>query len=140
MSSICLYFQVHQPFRVKKYRIFDIGNDPNYFNDSSDTNLNNKKIIEKVANKSYLPANNLILKLLKKYPGFKVSYSFTGIFLEQLEKDFPDVLKSFQEIVATGRAEILSETYYHSLAFFYSRDEFESQVELHKKIIKRLFK
>ncbi len=138
MSSICLYFQVHQPQRIKKYRVFDVGNDHSYFNDDSDTNLNNKKILKKVAEKSYLPANELLLKLLKKYKEFKISYSFSGVFLEQLA-DFPEVLKSFQKLVKTGKVEVLSETYYHSLAFFYSRSEFESQVGLHKRTIKKLF-
>lgn len=139
MSSICLYFHAHQPMRIKKYRVFDMGNDHEYFNDATDGNLNNKKILEKVANKSYLPANQLLLELLKQYPQFKISYSFSGVFLEQLENYFPKVLASFKKLVKTGRVEIMSETYYHSLAFFYSRDEFESQVELHKKKIKRIF-
>ncbi len=140
MASICLYFQAHQPLRIKKYRIFDVGNDHNYFNDDGGTNLNNKKILKKVAEKSYLPANALILELLKKYPKFRVSYSFSGVFLEQLEEYAPDVLKSFQKLVRTGRVEILAETYYHSLAFFYSLTEFESQVDLHEKKIYKLFK
>jgi len=139
MSSICLYFQAHQPIRIKKYRVFDVGQDHKYFNDSSDTNLNNKKIIQKVAAKSYLPANELLLRLLGKYKEFKVSYSFSGVFLEQLEEYLPELLVSFQKLVKTKRVEILSETYYHSLAFFYSRSEFESQVDLHKKKIKEVF-
>jgi alpha-amylase len=139
MASICFYFQVHQPFRIKKYRVFDIGSDHDYFNDGSESNLNNRKIMEKVVNKSYLPANRLMLDLLEKYPNFKISYSFSGIFLDQIEHDFPEVLRSFQKLVKTGRVEILSETYYHSLAFIYSRREFKKQVEKHKKKIQRLF-
>jgi alpha-amylase len=139
MSSICLYFQVHQPLRVKKYRVFDVGNDHLYFNDDSETNLNNKKVLKKVADKSYLPANKVLLELLKKHPKFKFSISFSGIFLEQAVKFYPEVIESFQELIATKRVEILSETYYHSLAFFYAREEFESQVELHASKIKELF-
>ena len=139
MASVCLYFQVHQPHRIKNYRIFDVGNDHDYFNDSSETNLNNKKVLKKVARKSYLPANELVLELLKRHPEFKVSYSFSGVFLEQLEDYYPELLDSFRKIIDTGRAEVLSETYYHSLSFFYSRTEFESQVKLHKKKIKELF-
>lgn len=139
MPSICLYFQVHQPLRVKKYRIFDIGKDHNYFNDQGSSNLNNKNILDKVANKSYLPANELLLSLLKQNKDFKISFSFSGIFLEQLKKFNPKLLKSFKDLVKTGRVEILSETYYHSLSFFYSLAEFESQVELHKKLIWDLF-
>jgi len=139
MPSVCLYFQAHQPLRVKKYRVFDVGNDSEYFNDYSNSNLNNKKVLAKVAEKSYLPANKLLLKLLKQHPEFKISYSFSGIFLEQLEDYLPKVLRSFRKLVDTGRVEILSETYYHSLAFFYSQEEFESQVNLHDKAIRRIF-
>lgn len=139
MSSVCFYFQVHQPIRIKKYRIFDIGLNHEYFNDDSDTNLNNVKILKKVIDKAYLPTNKLMFSLLKKHPEFKISYSFSGIFLEMLEKHFPEVLKSFQDIVETGRVEVLSETYYHSLSFFYSRSDFERQVSLHRRLVKRLF-
>lgn len=139
MASVCLYFQVHQPLRVKKYRIFDVGNDHEYFNDESETDLNNKKILEKVSRKSYLPTSKVLLKLLKSYPKFKASFSFSGVLLEQLERDSPKVLKSFQDLVATKKVEVLSETYHHSLAFFYSRHEFEEQVKKHKKLIRRLF-
>ncbi|MFO7807222.1 MAG: glycoside hydrolase family 57 protein [Candidatus Moraniibacteriota bacterium] len=139
MPSICFYFQVHQPYRVKKYSFFDIGKDMDYFNDDSETDLNNKKILKKVARKSYLPANQLLLKLLKKHPDFKVSFSFSGVFLEQLEQDLPLVLKSFQDLVDTGRVEILSETYYHSLSFLFSREEFLRQTEKHQLKIKELF-
>ncbi len=139
MASVCFYFQVHQPLRVKKYKVFDIGEDDKYFNDNSDSSLNNKWIMERVARKSYLPTNQLLLELLDKYPEFKISFSLSGIFLEQIEKDFPEVLKSFQRLVDTGRAEILSETYYHSLSFLYSREEFKNQVNLHKKKVKKLF-
>ncbi|MEN9327248.1 MAG: hypothetical protein RI947_56 [Candidatus Parcubacteria bacterium] len=139
MSSICFYFQVHQPWRVKKYRIFDIGKDHDYFNDSSESNLNNKKILEKVMNKCYLPTNALLLELLKKHPEFRISFSLSGVFLEQVEQFAPKVLESFQKLVDTGRTEVLSETYYHSLSFLYSRDEFKSQVQMHKKLVKKLF-
>src|SRR6185369_4465662 len=90
--------------------------------------------------KSYLPANAVFLQLLKDIPEFKISFSLSGIFLEQIELYAPEVLKSFQKLVDTGKVEILSETYYHSLSFFYSREEFERQVDLHKKLVKRLFK
>jgi alpha-amylase len=139
MPSVCLYFQVHQPLRVKRYRVFDVGYNHDYFDDRSDTNLNNKKVLEKVCQKSYIPATELILALLKKYPTLKVAYSFSGIVLEQMSEFSPEVVSLFKKIVATGRVEILSETYYHSLAFFYSRAEFESQVALHKEKIAKLF-
>lgn len=139
MASVCLYFQVHQPYRVKKYTFFDIGRERNYFNDASLTNLNNKKIIEKVSNKCYLPANKVLMYLLSNYPEFKVSFSFSGVFLEQLEQFAPETLSSFRNLVRTGRVEILSETYYHSLSFLYSRREFHNQVLKHMKKIKELF-
>lgn len=139
MASICFYFHVHQPRRVKRYRHFSIGQDNTYFNDESGTSLDNKAIIEKVAKKCYIPATSTLLELLKKHPEFRVSFSFTGILLEQLEEFSPESLELFQKVVKTGQAEIISETYYHSLAFLYNKDEFVSQVELHSKKIKKLF-
>ncbi|MEK7587001.1 MAG: glycoside hydrolase family 57 protein [Patescibacteria group bacterium] len=139
MPSVCLYFQVHQPLRVKKYRVFDVGRDCDYFNDDSETNLNNARILRKVAEKSYLPASLIFLELLKKHPEFKISYSFSGLVLEQLEQYAPEVIEVFKKLVATGRVSILAETYYHSLAFFYSPTEFERQVKLHEKKIQSLF-
>ncbi|PCI20003.1 alpha-amylase [Candidatus Wolfebacteria bacterium] len=137
--SICPYFHVHQPLRIKKYSVFDIGSDHNYFNDQSETDLNNKRILEKVARKSYLPTNAILLELLNTHPEFKFAFSFSGLLLEQLEEHLPEVLDTFKELVATGRVEILAETYHHSLAFFYSREEFVQQVIMHEKIIKRIF-
>ncbi len=139
MPSVCFYFQVHQPYRIKKFSVFDIGNDSEYFNDDSGSSLNNKLILERVSMKSYLPTNAILLDLLKKHHGFKVSFSFSGVFLEQIEKDFPEVVESFQKLVSIGRVEILSETYYHSLSFLYSRPEFDFQVKKHAKLIKKLF-
>lgn len=139
MSAICFYFQVHQPYRIKKYRFFDIGNDNAYFNGGGVGNLNNEWVLRKVSDKCYLPANKLMLALLKRHPEFKISYSISGVALEQFETFAPEVLKSFQDLVDTGRVELLSETYYHSLAFIFSPKEFERQVEKHTEIVKRLF-
>lgn len=138
MASICFYFQVHQPYRVKRYRVFDIGHDHDYF-ETDDIQIDNAKILKKVAQKCYLPANRVFLELLKKHKELKINFSFSGVFLEQIETYYPEVLESFQELVKTGQVEILSETYYHSLSFFYSLSEFEEQVELHKKLIKKIF-
>lgn len=142
MPSVCFYFQVHQPFRLKRYRIFDIGVSEEYFNDNSQTNLNNKKILEKVATKCYLPTNKVLATLLKRYPKFAISFSFSGVLLEQLAQFHPETLNSFKELAAFGkkRVEILSETYYHSLAFLYSKKEFRAQVRLHRKKIRELFR
>ena len=139
MPAVCFYFQVHQPRRIKRYRVFDIGRDKQYFNDSGEGNLNNKRIVEKVANKCYLPTNAVMLDLLRRHPEFKISYSLSGVFLEQLEEYMPEVLRSFQDLVKTGRVEILDETYYHSLASLYSVPEFRRQVELHREKVQKLF-
>ncbi len=134
-----MYFQVHQPYRVRRYRVFDIGNNSSYFNADDNTDLNNRKVFEKVANKCYLPANKIFLELLNKHQDFKIAYSLSGVFLEQAEEFMPEVIESFKKLVATGRVEILSETYYHSLSFLYSRDEFESQIRLHRDKVNSLF-
>ena len=139
MLTVCPYFHVHQPYRVKKYRVFDIGNDNQYFNDSSETDLNNRRIIEKVANKSYRPTNAVLQELLDKHPEFRFSLSFSGTVLDQFAEYAPDVLESFQKLVSSGRVEILADTYHHSLSFFYSQPEFERQVSMHAKRVKELF-
>ncbi len=139
MKALCFYFQVHQPYRVKRYRVFDIGNDAEYFNDRSESDLNNRRILEKVARKSYIPATSLILELLRRHPQMRVSYSFSGIALEQLERYSPETIDLFRKVIDTGQAEVLGETYYHSLSFFYSPAEFERQVGKHRELIRRLF-
>jgi len=140
MSAICLYFQVHQPFRIKKYRVFDIGHDHQYFDSPEGSRLNNREVLQKVARKSYFPTNRIFLELLHRYPRLKLAYSLSGVVLEQLEAYSPETLASFQELVATGRVEILAETYYHSLSYIFSPAEFERQVKLHTQLIRRLFK
>ncbi len=139
MSNICFYFQVHQPQRVKNYRIFDIGHDHEYFNDQSEKDLNNAKVLRKVSSKSYLPANRKIFELLKRYPAFRVTFSISGVALEQFEKYAPEVIESFTRLVETGRVELLAETYYHSLASIKSKKEFERQVVHHSEKIFDLF-
>lgn len=138
--GITLYLHVHQPYRVRDYSVFDTSIDHNYFTDPDPlSNHNNQKILNKVADKSYRPMNALLEKILNKHPDFKVSLSITGTFIDQAEAWAPDVLDSFKRLVATGQVEIVSETYYHSLAFFYSRTEFERQVEEHKQKIRDIF-
>ena len=139
MSSICIYFQVHQPRRVKRFKHFNIGGHQNYFDDVGDGNLNNKRLINKVSKKCYLPTNKVLLSLLQKHPEFKFAFSFSGLVLEQFEEYAPETLRSFQKLIKTGRVEVLSETYYHSLSFLYSRAEFASQIKLHDQKIKDLF-
>lgn len=138
--GITLYLHVHQPYRVRDYSVFDTSIDHNYFNaPDPQSDQNNEKILRKVADKSYRPMNELLEKLLHRHPEFKVSLSITGTFIDQAQAWAPDVLESFKRLVATGQVEIVSETYYHSLAFFYSRKEFERQVEAHKAKIREIF-
>jgi len=135
MVSVCFYFQVHQPYRLRKYPIFDIGRNHNYFDDKK-----NEEVLKKVATKCYLPTNRTILDLIEKTDGrFRASYSLSGIVLEQFEKYCPDVLESFRQLVDTGYVELLDETYYHSLSFIYSKKEFKEQVKLHNEKIKEIF-
>ena len=140
MRAINLYLHIHQPFRFRKYPIFDVGNDSNYWNDNDYySKQNNERIFRKVAEKSYHPMLDLIEKNLSKHEGFKLSLSITGVWLEQAEKWDRSLIDQLKRIVSTGRVEIVGETYYHSLAFFYNLQEFEDQVNLHKKKIKELF-
>ena len=135
MRSICFYFQVHQPFRLKKYRFFDIGNDHNYYND-----YENRTIMRKVAEKCYLPANQLFLDLVNEYgDNFKIAYSLSGTVIDQFELYAPDVLESFQKLFATGRVELLDETYSHSLSSLRHEDVFDYQVNRHRRKVKELF-
>lgn len=134
MVDVCFYFQVHQPFRLRKYSVFEIGKSRGYFDKRK-----NRGIMERVARKCYLPTNKLMLNLLKKHPKFRISYSFSGVVLEQFETYTPDVLKSFKKLIDTGRVEIFDETYYHTLSFLYSIKEFREQVKMHNALIKDIF-
>jgi alpha-amylase len=138
-KAIVLYLHVHQPYRIRHYTIFDAGASHDYFDAAYEDRANNERILKKVAEKSYLPANRRLLQLLNDNPEFRLSLSITGTVLEQLEKWAPEVLASFRALVDTGRVEIVGETYHHSLAFFYSREEFETQVRMHKEKVEALF-
>lgn len=138
--GIVLYLHVHQPFRVRDYTVFDTAINHDYFNEPAiNIERNNEQIFKKVADKSYRPMNALLEKLLNNHPDFKLSLSITGTFIEQAEMWAPDVIESFKRLIDTGRVEIVAETYYHSLAFFYSQTEFEHQVEAHRQKIRDLF-
>lgn len=135
MKSVCFYFQIHQPYRLRTYRFFDIGRRHDYFDE-----YQNRYILNKVAEKSYLPANNLMLDLINKFGDkFRIAYSISGIALEQFEQYNPEVLESFRKLAQTGQVEFLSETYAHSLSALKSKEEFVKQVEAHRKKIKELF-
>ena len=137
--GIVLYLHVHQPWRVRNYDIFDVASKHNYFSESASPDQDNELIFHKIAEKSYKPMNHLLEKLLNDHPDFKVSLSITGTFIEQAEQFDSSILDSFRRLVDTGRVEILSETYHHSLAFFYDRNEFEAQVERHRQKIREVF-
>lgn len=135
-----LYLHVHQPYRIRPYSIFSAGYDHDYFSDTSmPLSAQNETVLKKVADKSYIPTNNMLIDLLKKHPEFKLSISITGVFIDQCKAWAPEVLESFKELINTGRVEVVGETYHHSLAFFYSRSEFEAQVNKHKMLIESEF-
>jgi len=139
MTSICMYFEVHQPMRLNRFSVFNIGNNAgtsNYFN-----NKLNHEIFEKVAKKCYLPTNNLLLNLINEFDGkFRISFSLTGTFVEYCERFMPSVIDSFKKLFATGAVDMIEETYFHSLSGLYDDlDEFEEQIMMHRQMIKRLF-
>ena len=140
-KSIVLYLHVHQPWRVRDDQtIFNVGKNRDYFSEEKGLKRqSNGEIFRKVAEKSYIPMNNLLEKLLVRHPEFKFSFSITGTFIDQAQQFAPDVLESFKRLVRTGRAEIVAETYYHSLAFFFDREEFEAQVRTHQAKIREVF-
>ncbi|MCM1501471.1 MAG: glycoside hydrolase family 57 protein [Bacteroidales bacterium] len=134
-KSICLYFQVHQPNRLRLYRFFDIGKDSHYYDDFA-----NRTILRRVAQRCYLPMNELLLDLVTRYNGkFKVAFSISGSVLEQFDRYAPEVIESFRKLAKTGCVEFLCETYYHSLASLASPAEFKHQVLKHKDMIENYF-
>ena len=135
MKTVCFYFQVHQPWRLKTYRFFQMGNDHNYLDD-----FTNRSIMQKVARECYLPMNALLLSLIEQNKGaFKCSFSITGSAVEQFKAYAPEVLESFKKLAATGCVEFLAETYSHSLASLYSVEEFKAEVKLHSQMLKEEF-
>ncbi len=134
-----MYFEVHQPMRLNRFSVFNIGDNAgasNYFN-----NKLNHEIFEKVAKKCYLPTNNLLLNLINEFDGkFRISFSLTGTFVEYCERFMPSVIDSFKKLFATGAVDMIEETYFHSLSGLYDDlDEFEEQIMMHRQMIKRLF-
>ncbi|MCL1943005.1 MAG: glycoside hydrolase family 57 protein [Candidatus Azobacteroides sp.] len=135
MKTICFYFQIHQPFRLKRYRFFDIGVDHYYYDD-----FNNENIIHRIAERSYIPANRVLLEMIQNSGGkFKVAFSITGMALEQLEVYVPEVIDGLKELAKTGCVEFLAETYAHSLASLSDPEEFIRQVKSHVNKIETLF-
>jgi alpha-amylase len=133
MASVCCYFQVHQPFRLRRYSVFDT--DRNYFDEAK-----NPEILRKIAGRCYLPANRMMLDMIRVHEGrFRIAYSISGLAIEQFKLYAPEVIDSFRNLADTGCVEFLTETQYHSLAFLYSREEFRTQVEQHRAMTKELF-
>jgi alpha-amylase len=135
MPEVCFYFQVHQPYRLRRFRVFDIGEERDPFADEE-----NRRILERVAEKCYRPANALLAELIRRSEGcFRLALSLSGVLLEQLAAHAPETLESFQALVATGGVELLGETYHHSLASLGDRAEFETQIALHQAALHRWF-
>ncbi|MCU4157348.1 glycoside hydrolase family 57 protein [Carboxylicivirga sp. A043] len=135
MKSICLYFQIHQPLRLRRYRFFDIGNDHYYYDD-----FTNESIMQKIVKECYLPANEILLNLIKaNKKHFKVSFSITGVVLDQFEQYAPEVIESLKQLADTGCVEFMAETYSHSLAALKDNNEFNAQVKAHSQHIHELF-
>ena len=134
-KTLCFYFQIHQPVRLRRYRFFDIGKRHDYFDEYV-----NRSTIRRVAERCYLPMNHLIMDLIKRYgTNFKVSFSISGSALEQFALHAPEVIESFKELAKTGSVEFLAETYAHSLASLSDTDEFERQVQRHAAKMEELF-
>ena len=135
MKTVCFYFQVHQPWRLKSYRFFNMGKDHNYLDD-----FTNRAIMQKVARECYLPMNALLQSLIEQNNGaFRCTFSITGSAIEQFKAYAPEVLDSFKRLAATGCVEFLGETYSHSLSSLYSIDEFKQEVKLHSAMLKEEF-
>ena len=134
MIPVCLYFQVHQPYRLRRYNYFDVGRVHDYFDDGK-----NRALLQRISEKCYLPATAMLLRLLERHPRFSVAFSLSGCLLQQFRDYEPSVLESFRALAETGRVEFLAETSHHSLAWLGSRAEFVAQIELHEKRIREDF-
>jgi alpha-amylase len=138
MPALCLYFQVHQPYRLSRYSIFSGAAPAVGSNCYFDSTLN-AQISSRVAERCYLPTNQLLLRLLERYAGsFQLAFSLTGVCVEQLQKLAPTVLDSFSALASTGAVEFIAESYYHSLSAIYLRQEFIDQLALQTALVKRL--
>ena len=135
MKNICFFFQIHLPFRLKRYQFFEIGSDHYYYDE-----FQTEDRIHELVEKSYLPANRIITEMIRSSNGkFKCAFSISGVALEQFESFAPEVIDSFKELAKTGSVEFIAETYAHSLASVFDKDEFIEQVEMHAKKIETLF-
>ncbi len=135
MKNICLLFEIHQPFRLKKYRFYDIGADHYYYDDYA-----NEEILKRNAHQSYLPAAKMLLEMINaSHKDFKVALSISGIAIEQCEMFCPEFLDAIRELVDTGCCELLCEPFSHSLSSLVDTDDFYEQIRQHKKILSEDF-
>ncbi|MFY9550611.1 MAG: glycoside hydrolase family 57 protein, partial [Thermoanaerobaculia bacterium] len=134
MIPVCLYFQVHQPWRLRRYNYFDVGREHRYFDEAG-----NRELLRKVGDRCYLPATAMLERLLERHARFRVAFSLSGSLLEQLAEYAPEIRDAFRRLASTGRVEFLSETSHHSLAWLASREEFAAQVALHRRQIVETF-
>ena len=134
MKSVCFYFKIHQPFRLKRYRFFEIGNDHYYYDDFA-----NDEIIARVAEQSYIPMMHTLLEMIRDNKDFHCSLSISGVAVEQLQLYVPEVIDLLKKLVETGNVEILSGTYSHSLASLEDPEEFVREVKAHDQLVHRLF-
>lgn len=135
MKAICFYFQIHQPFRLKRYRFFDIGNDHYYYDDFA-----NDDIVTRIAHNSYIPAAESLLRMIEETKGaFRCAISITGTAIEQCEQYVPEFIDLLKKLADTGKVEFLGETYAHSLSSLSDPDEFANQVKVHDEKIEELF-
>ena len=133
--SICLYFQVHQPFRLKTYRFFDIGADHHYYDE-----YQNKRIVQRIARDCYLPANEVLLDIIRKYGAdFKLTFSISGTALEQFMTYAPAVIESFRRLFSTGNVEFVAQSFAHSLAMLTEKAEYQRQVKHHMSLLNSIF-
>ena len=135
MTSVCMYFQVHQPFRLRRFWPDDRSGFYRYFDERS-----NREIFEKVARKGYIPTNKALLDSIDEHKGkFRFSLSVTGTLLEQCELWGKEVLEGFQQMAETGSVEFLDETFYHSLSsLFENKTEFVEEIKEHRELVSDL--
>ncbi len=135
MLNIVMYFQVHQPYRLKRMKIFDAADTADFFDDEL-----NRQVISEVSRNCYLPASSLMLRLVEQYGSmFKTAFSITGTAVEQLKRFVPEGMEMFNKLADSGCVEFIGETYFHSLSSAFDREEFVEQVEMHCTLIQKEF-
>lgn len=135
MKTICLYFEIHQPVHLKRYRFFEIGTDHYYYDD-----YENERSITETAQKSYIPALTAMLEMTQTYgKAFKVAFSLSGVAIELLEIYAPEVIELLQQLAETGCVEFLAEPYSHGLSSLANEEVFIEETKRQAKKIKEMF-